>query len=93
MESKISAEFLEDVEETKRTSPEKEIPVVVTYEPNVAGANMPSLLEDVGFKVENRVPEINFVSGKITANSFEKLLEIEGVKKVEPDSKVYALEQ
>jgi Peptidase inhibitor I9 len=51
------------------------------------------LLEDVGFKVENRVPEINFVSGKITANSFEKLLEVAGVKKVEPDSKVYALGQ
>jgi hypothetical protein len=93
MESKISAEFLQNVKETKRTSPEKEIPVIVTYESNVSGANMPSLLEEVGFKVENRVPEINFVSGKITANSFEKLLEVAGVKKVEPDSKVYALGQ
>jgi hypothetical protein len=93
MESKISAEFLQTIKEAKKTSPEKEIPIIVTYEPNVAGANMPSLLEEVGFKVENRVPEINFVSGKITANSFEKLLEVAGVKKVEPDSKVYALGQ
>lgn len=93
MESKISAEFLQNVKETKRTFPEKEIPVIITYEPDVAGANIPSLLEDLGFKVENRVPEINFVSGKITANSFEKLLEVAGIKKVERDSKVYALGQ
>jgi hypothetical protein len=93
MESKISAEFLQNVKETKRTFPEKEIPIIITYEPNVSGANIPSLLENVGFKVENRVPEINFVSGKITADSFEKLLEVAGIKKVEPDSKVYALGQ
>jgi hypothetical protein len=92
MESKISAEFLQTIKEAKRTFPEKEIPVIVTYEPNAA-AHISSSLEDAGLKVENRVPEINFVSGKIPAKSIEKLLEVAEVKKVDPDSKVYALGQ
>lgn len=93
MESKISAEFMQNVREAKRTSPEKEIPVIVTYESNAAADNLSSSLEDAGLKVENRVPEINLVSGKITAKSFEKLLEVAGVKKVEHDSKVHTFGQ
>jgi hypothetical protein len=92
MESKISAEFLQTIKEVKKTSPEKEIPVIVTYEPNAA-AYISSSLEDAGLKVENTVPEINFISGKITAKSIEKLLGVAEVKKVDLDSKVYALEQ
>jgi hypothetical protein len=92
MESKISTEFLQTVKEAKRTSPEKEIPVIVTYEPSAA-ADISSSLEDAGLKVENRFSEINSVSGKITAKSIEKLLQVAEVKKVDPDSKMYALGQ
>ncbi len=91
MGSKIDTEFLRNVQETIKTSPEEEIAVIVTYDPNIATTDISPSLKDAGLKVENRFPEINSVSGKIRAKSIEKLLEVAGVTRVEPDSKVYAL--
>lgn len=85
--SKITAELLRKIEETKRMDPKLKIAVVVTFD---AGLDI-SDLEKLGLQIENEYPEINAVAGIIPANAVKRLSDLQHVKAIEYDSEVHAL--
>ncbi len=87
VKSKITPELLEKISEAKKKDPEGRIPVIITLE---SGADV-SVLEELGFVVENSFPEINALAGTVSANKVGMLAEFHAVKAIEYDSKVYAL--
>ncbi len=85
--SKITEELLKKIEEAEKIDPNQKIPVIVTFDPDLDI----STLEKMGLHIEKKFPEINAVSGTVTASAAKRLSELKGVKIIEYDSRVYAL--
>ncbi|KCZ73389.1 Peptidase inhibitor I9 [Candidatus Methanoperedens nitroreducens] len=85
--SKITEELSKKIEEAERIDPNQKIPVIVTFDPDLDI----SAIERAGLHIRNKFPEINAVSGTVTASAAKRISEIKGVKIIEYDSRVYAL--
>jgi hypothetical protein len=89
MVAEIAKELLNRIEDTEKSNPNERIPIIITFEPNFSLDV--STFEREGLDVKYSFPEINAVSGTITAADAKKVAKQKGVKVIEYDSKVYAL--
>ena len=91
-ESKISDELTAIIRDKIETSPDEEIRVIVTTSEGAALEDAKNELVKIGLRIENVIPgPIQVIAGSISVKDISRLEKASEVKRIEYDSKVYAL--